>query len=163
MISHETGFTALDMTDHVPFYPTLQGECLDFGDALFRIILPKDADPCFQGRLNNFNRLRFSHDDQTGFVRFSVRPAGCGCDSIQDPLMIFANGVNKFGHTTIIYRTFLSYRVSQNNVSYCKQINAPKRPVRPFSARWENQSFVLQAVQMPQTSIFCTPARSRSR
>jgi len=36
-------------------------------------------------------------------------------------------------------------------VAYISEIKAPKRPVRPFSARCENQSCVLQAVQIPET------------
>jgi hypothetical protein len=45
MISHEAGFPALHMTDHVPFYTTLSCKRLHFPNTLFRIIFTENRTP----------------------------------------------------------------------------------------------------------------------
>ena len=159
MISHEAGFPALHMTDHVPFYTTLSCKGLHFCNTLFRIIFPKDPYAGFHGRLNDFDRLGFRHDHQSDFIGIAVALA-CGiCNLVEGMLVICANRGNEVGHVIII----IFPASTLFSVNYCSEIKAPKRPVRPFSARCENQSSVWQAVQISDTWIWPTPARSSER
>src|SRR6266498_4269548 len=147
------------MTDHVPFYTTLSGEGLDFHNAFFGIVLSENADTCFNGCLRDFNGLGFGDDNQSDFIRIAVTLL-CGISHLVERIfVVFTDGGNKFKHEVIIIFPICA-PLSAKNIRYCREINAPKRPVRPFSARCENQSSVWQAVQIPQTSIWPTPARS---
>ena len=83
MFRHEPSLTTLYVTKHVPFYPTLKRQKLNFRDTFFRIILPQYADTGFNGGLYNFQRLKFSNNDQSNIIRSaSAFMRGC-CDLIQ--------------------------------------------------------------------------------
>src|SRR5512145_1195930 len=102
MINHEAGFSALHMTDHVPFYRTLRGEGLDFRNSLFWIVLPKNMDACFNRSLHYLDRLRFCDDNQTNFFWIAIALASSRCNLIECGLVIFADGGNDVGHGVII-------------------------------------------------------------
>ena len=102
MISHEAGFPALHMTDHVPFYTTLSCKRLHFPNTLFRIILTENPYTCFHGSLDDLDRLGFRHNHQSNFVRGAVAPARDVCNLVKCGLIVFANGGNEVGHEVII-------------------------------------------------------------
>src|SRR5215212_1075257 len=145
MISHEARFSALHMTNHVPFYPTLLRQRLNFRNSLFSIVLPKNTHPRLDCSLSDFYRLGFGDDHQSDCLWVTITFTRGICDLVERELIIFANRGDKIGHEIIII-----FRVSPSPLTpfprgeenHCNEINAPKRPVRPFSARCENQSWV---------------------
>src|SRR5215212_9857917 len=144
MISHNARFAALHMTDHMPFYPTLPREGLNFHNTLFGIVLSQNTHAGFNGSLTHFNRLCFRHDHQPDFMGMAAAFTRSFCDLVKSVLIIFANRGNEVGHGIIIISATNRWMSRKKRIlrAYCNEIKVPKRPVRPFSARCENQSSV---------------------
>src|SRR5512138_53371 len=102
MISHEAGFAALHMTDHVPFYTNLSPDRLHFCNTLYRVILTKNTYPCFNGSLDNLERLGFCHNNQPDLPRVAAAFARGACNSIQRGLIVFTNRGGEVRHKIII-------------------------------------------------------------
>src|SRR5215207_3372982 len=102
MISHNARFAALHMTDHMPFYPTLPGEGLNFHDTLFGIVLSQNTHPCCNGSLNYFKRLCLRHDHQSDFIGVTAAFTRGAGNLVESVLMVFTNRGNEIGHEIII-------------------------------------------------------------
>src|SRR5262245_25577923 len=121
MIGHQAGFTALHVTDHVPFYPTLYGEGLDFRDTLFRVILTKDANTRFNRCLNDLQGLGLGYDNEMDFARITAGPPCCLCDLIEDTLIILPDDNDDVIHGMIIISPFIHIIC----LLYSRQMSAP--------------------------------------
>jgi hypothetical protein len=98
VICHQPRFTALHMTDHVPFYPSLPCKRFNFCYGLFRIILSENVHTCLYSSLNHFKRLRFRYDHQTDFLRIEAAFARGRRNLVEGVLVIFAYGGNEVEH-----------------------------------------------------------------
>ena len=92
MFSHEAGFAALHVTDHVPFYTTLRGERLNFRNTFFGIILTQDARARLDGGLDNFKRLRLGDDHEANLIGIASAFSCGGGDLVEGEEVFFADG-----------------------------------------------------------------------
>src|SRR5512147_2478835 len=102
-----TSLAALDMSDHVPFYPTLRREGLNFHDTFLGIILAEDRYTGFNRRLGNFNRLGFRDHYQTNSLWITVAFICGSCNLFKGMEITFTNGCDKVRHVVIIIVPFL--------------------------------------------------------
>src|SRR5581483_1901056 len=154
MLGHELGFAALDVTDHVPFYRRLRFQSENFFNGFLGVIFSQNFRARFDRGLNDLDRVSLGDDHEPHRLGRSSDFARRGGNGVQGFLIAFADGKNEIKHEVILTTIRRGCRRTTN---YASAINAPKRPVLPFSARCENQSSRWQAVQMSAISICSTP------
>src|SRR5258706_15720411 len=102
MISNETGFAALHMSNHVPFYPTLRCKRLNFHDTFLGIILTEELCTRFDRSLRNFDWLRLGDHHQADPIWIAVAFARRFFNLLKSLEITFADCCNKVGHMVII-------------------------------------------------------------